>query len=161
VRSWAQLQADVARFRRRLRERYPKVAVLTAAEWHPKGHGWHVHVALGGFVPKYALAAAWGCGFVDVRKIRSLEGGKAAARSTGRYLAKYLAKDQDGGERPDGSHAYEVTEGTQPIALRLSGLGYGGVYAGVAALLPGPVVYSWLSDGSEGWLGPPTAFLSV
>jgi hypothetical protein len=135
--------------------------MLTVFEWHPKGHGWHVHVALSAYVAKSLLAACWGLGFVDVRKIRSQESGRAAYRSVGRYLAKYLAKDQDGGERPAGSHGYEVTQGTQPTAWRVSGLGYGGVYAGVVALLPGPVGYQWASWSAEGWLGPPAAFLST
>jgi hypothetical protein len=112
------------------------------------------------YVMKEDLSALWGLGFVDVRKIRSSQGGKDAARSAARYVAKYLSKDQDGGERPSGAHAYEVTQGTQPMAFRLSGLGYGGVFSGLASLLPGPITYQWQSDSSDGWLGPPTAFLS-
>jgi hypothetical protein len=46
------------------------------------------------------------------------------------------------------------------MAFRLSGLGYGGVFSGLASLLPGPITYQWQSDSSDGWLGPPTAFLS-
>jgi hypothetical protein len=155
------LQRDVARFRRRLRAQHPGVALLTAYELHPGGHGWHVHVAMSGFVPKAKLATYWGQGFVDVRKFRSAESGREAMRSLGRYVAKYLSKDQEGGERPTGSHAYEVTQGTQPQALRLSGLGWGGVYAGLSALLPGPVVYQWDSESSPDWRGPPAAFLSA
>ena len=160
-RSWGQLQRDVARFRRQLRSGHPQVALLTAAEWHPKGHGWHVHLAMSGYVPKAKLAAYWGQGFVDVRKIRSAESGREAMRQVGRYLAKYLSKDQEGGERPEGAHAYEVTQGTQPTALRVSGLGYGGVYAGLVALLPGPVGYVWDSGSVPDWRGPPAAFLSA
>jgi hypothetical protein len=164
-RSFAGVQLDIARFRRRMRAAHPTVALLTTAEWHPgspgkPSHGWHVHVLASRYVAKGELAALWGLGFVDVRKIRSTEGGKAAARAAARYVAKYLGKDQDGGERPPGAHAYEVTQGTQPMALRVSGVGYGGVYAGLAALMPGPIAYQWSSEGSEGWLGPPTAFLS-
>ena len=159
--SWAGVVEDDARFRRRLRAMYPRVAVLTAAEWHPGGHGWHVHAALTGYVPVMVLARCWGQGGVQVERFKKSGTGPVSARLVGRYVAKYLSKGMAGGERPRGSHAYEVTQGTQPLTIRLSGLDAAGVRAAVLALLGGPLSYEWCSDGTPGWRGPPTAFLST
>ena len=165
-RSWAGLVGDVAQFRRRLRAAYPGAAVLTGPEWHPgtcekPSHGWHVHVALTQYVPWPVLARCWGLGGVHVERFRKSGAGPVSARLVGRYLAKYLSKSLADGLRPRGSHSYEVTQGTQPKAVRLSGLDPDAVRAAVLALLGGPLRYEWSSGGADGWLGPPTAFLQV
>ncbi len=159
-RSWAGVVEDVARFRRRLRVSYPEAAVLTMAEWHPGGHGWHVHAALTVYVPQALLRRCWGQGGAHVERFKKSGTGAVDARKLGRYVAKYLGKDADGGRRPSGSHAYEVTEG-QLLGVWVSGLGPDGVRAALLALLGGPLGYEWSSGGADGWLGPPTAFLST
>jgi hypothetical protein len=165
-RSWPGVVEDVARFRRRLRVLYPRCRVLTAAEWHPgtpekPSHGWHVHAALSQFVPVLLLARCWGLGGVDIERFKKSGTGPVAARQVARYVAKYLAKSVAGGKRPAGSHSYEVSEGSQPLEVWVSGLDLAGVRAAVLALLGGPVGYEWSSDGAQGWLGPPTVFLST
>jgi hypothetical protein len=165
-RSHPAVVKDVAQFRRRLLVAYPGAAVLTAPEWHPgtcekPSHGWHVHVALTQFVPWPVLARCWGLGGVHVERFRKSGTGPVSARLVGRYLAKYLSKSLADGRRPRGSHSYEVTQGTQPKAIRLSGLDPDAVRAVVLALLGGSLRYEWSSSGADGWLGPPTVFLQV
>lgn len=163
--AWPGVVRDLHNFRRRLRQVRPGLAILTAAELHPGGHGWHVHVALTDYVPQAVLASCWGQGFASVKLFRSRRSGSGpvSSRVVGRYVAKYLGKAQEGGERPAWAHAYEVTQGTQPSRLRLSGLSWGGVYAGLSALMGGEPGYRWDSSSAGGpqpWCGPPASFLS-
>jgi hypothetical protein len=165
---WSRCMADVWLFRKHLRQWFPgfRLAVLTVPEWHPGGHGLHVHVATAEYVPKELLERCWSrdgssLGFVDNGERRRRRGGPQSPRRTAGYLAKYITKAHEGSERPQGSHAYEVTQGSQPRVYRVSGLGYGTVEAAVWALLGAEGGYTWYSEGVEGWRGPPTAFLSL
>jgi hypothetical protein len=79
----------------------------------------HVHFACNFFVARQLLRKLWGHGHVDVRK-RAARGGQWPLRDLARYLAKYIAKDQEGeGEvhpckRQAGQHRYLVTQGFMP-----------------------------------------------
>jgi hypothetical protein len=62
----AQLRLDVAAFFKSLRpalggERLPYVWV---PEWHPGGHGLHVHFTVGRYVRQSLIREAWGRGIV-------------------------------------------------------------------------------------------------
>jgi hypothetical protein len=90
-------------------------------------HGYHVHIALGSFIPKDTIAEAWlvanngkksvcEAGFVDVRLLRTRLGnplkGKKAARQAARYLSKYVGKATDR-TVPKGRHRYDKARGEQ------------------------------------------------
>jgi hypothetical protein len=156
---WPMMARDVWNFRRQMRRRFPgvKAALMTVPEWHPGGHGLHVHVATSEYVPKELLAACWPHGFVDNGE-RTHRGGSSPRQLAG-YVSKYLSKEHEGAERPRGAHGYEVTQGTQPEAWRVSGLGQGGVEAAIRGLMGDPS-YTWDSRQVEGWRGPPAAFLA-
>jgi hypothetical protein len=131
-------------------------------EWHPGGHGLHVHVATASFVPKEILETAWAHGFVDdgERARRRLSRARSP-KLVGRYVAKYIGKAHEGAERPPGGHTYEVSQGYTPRPIRVVGLGQGAVEAAAAALLWEPVSYRFGFEDAPGWCGPPGAFLST
>ena len=159
---WAAMARDVRNFRRRVRARFPglKGPILTVPEWHPKGHGLHVHVGTAEYVPQELLAACWPHGFVDNgERRRRRSGTQLSPLRAARYVSKYLSKAQEGG-RPPWGHAYEITQGHQPHAVRLRGLGQGGVEVAARALLGGADFYVWDSSTCAGWAGPPAAWLA-
>jgi hypothetical protein len=113
---------DVGAFFRDLRREigrpFPYVWVR---EWHPGGHGLHVHFLIGRYVPQSLLRAVWGRGIVDIRaraQVRLGEGAAAEARLAARYLSKYVSKAVQE-DRIPGLHRYEVAQDFQPKALRL------------------------------------------
>jgi hypothetical protein len=134
-------------------------------ELHSDGERLHVHLGLGQYVPKAALASLWCHGFVDIRRIRAkpTEGERAKANRTAHYLAKYVGKAFDAAAGDDGSgpgcgrHRYEVGQGFQPQST-------GQLFASESAarvwLLDqeggSAPSYEWTSDDIDGWPGPPT-----
>jgi hypothetical protein len=158
-----QVVADWARFARRLRRAFGPVAWARALELHPQGHGWHIHAALGRYIPKAVLAALWGHGFVDVRRLRSGSGpaGRQDARRAAVYLSKYLAKAWESEDREAWEHAYEVAEGFQPeVVERLAWDREGAVLAAVEVMWGELPSWRWESDAAEDWRGPPVVCLA-
>ena len=108
------LRADVAAFWRALRgllggKSFP---YLWTAEWHPSGHGLHVHFAVGRYVKRDLLVSAWAHGFVHIKLLGDLPVGSgtvAEARRAAGYLAKYVGKAFDANRVP-GLHRYEVAQ---------------------------------------------------
>ncbi len=93
-------------------------------EWHPGGHGLHLHFAVSRFVHRSKIQAAWGRGIFDIRLISGLPVGSSVwdeSRVAARYMAKYVSKSFDDGAHPAGLHRYEVAEGFQPGRERLAG----------------------------------------
>ncbi len=90
---------------------------LWVPQWHPGGHGLHVHFAVGRFVSRRLIERAWGHGFVHIKLLSELPAGSgmvAEARLAARYLARYVGRDSDDARRPAGLHRYEVAQGFQP-----------------------------------------------
>src|SRR5664280_3341579 len=69
-----QLRADVADFFRRLRAGVDTgpLPYLWVPEWHPGGHGLHVHFAVGRYVRRSLVASSWGRGFVHIKLLGDL-----------------------------------------------------------------------------------------
>ena len=76
----AQVKADVAGFFRELRRLLGgrPLPYLWTAEWHPGGHGLHVHFAVGRYVGRSLIAEAWGWkvisgrGFIHIKLLSEL-----------------------------------------------------------------------------------------
>lgn len=68
------VRADVADFFRRLRTGLggDPLPYLWVPEWHPGGHGLHLHYAMGQFVPRSTLVDAWGRRFVHIKGFTNL-----------------------------------------------------------------------------------------
>lgn len=132
----AQVRADVAAFFKQLRRaievKYLPAEIkpgdpfpyLWVPEWHPGGHGLHLHFAVGRYIPRRVIETSWGRGFITIKQLNGLSTGSGPleeARLAARYLAKYAAKDLDDELRRFGLHRYEVAEGFQPVAVELRG----------------------------------------
>lgn len=164
----AQVRADVARFFRVLRASLGGRALpyVWVPEWHKSGHGLHVHFAVGQFIARSKIEAAWGHGFVHIKRLSDLPVGSTSlheARRAAGYLSKYISKtfEPGEGERLAGMHRYEVAQGFQPPAMRLTGRSADDVLLQaverMAGLLP---AVSWSSAQVEDWQGPPAVWFA-
>jgi hypothetical protein len=155
------LRADVASFFRALRgELGGPLPYAWVPEWHPGGHGLHVHFAVGRYVPRRLVEDAWGRGFVTIKLIGNLpvgSGARAEARVAGAYLAKYVSKDF-GGSRAPGLHRYEVAQGFQPASVEYVGRSPDEVIERASERLGAAPRTVWLSSKTEGWHGPPACW---
>ena len=121
-----QLRADVGVFFRGLRSELGGAPLPYAwtSEWHPGGHGLHVHFAVGRYVRQRLIRDVWGRGIVHIKLIGDLPHGSGAleeARVAAGYLAKYVSKSLDDERRAAGLHRYEVAQGFQPHRVQLTG----------------------------------------
>jgi hypothetical protein len=158
------LREHLGLFFRRLRtglggDPFPYVWV---PEWHKSGHGLHAHFAVGRYVKRSAIEEAWGHGFVHIKLIGDLPVGTGTlgeARRAAGYLSKYIGKGFLD-ESPPGLHRYEVAQGFEPKAVRVTGRHLGEVLGRAAALMGSDAAYVWQSQVAEGWKGPPAVWAS-
>jgi hypothetical protein len=92
-----QLRSDVAEFFRGLRSELggQRFAYAWTSEWHPGGHGLHVHFTVGRYVRERLIRQVWGRGITHIKRIQDLPVGSGAveeARRAAGYLAKYVSK---------------------------------------------------------------------
>lgn len=157
------LRLDVAAFFRRLRAAVVEpLPYLWVPEWHPGGHGLHVHFAVGRYIGQGVIRDAWGHGHVHIKLLGNLpvgSGTRGEARLAARYLSKYLAKDV-GGDGLGGLHRYEVAEGFQPRTVRLDGTTADEVLGWAEAVMGAPPERVWRSRDEEAWAGPPAVWAS-
>ena len=154
-----QLRADVGDFFRGLRRELGGRAIPYAwtSEWHPGGHGLHVHFAVGRYVRQRLIREVWGRGIVHIKLIGDLPVGSGAleeARRAGGYLAKYVSKSFDSEQVP-GLHRYEVAQGFQPERMRLTGPSEHAVIAEASERMGAPPSRVWRSADREVWRAPP------
>jgi hypothetical protein len=159
----AKLRRDVRAFFRRLggasTERFP---YLWVPEWHPGGHGLHVHFAVGRYVPQRAIEAAWGHGFVHIKLLGNLpvgSGVRGEARLAARYLSKYVGKDLGTGEAV-GLHRYEVAQGFQPASVPIKADTADEALGWAAVVMSAAPVHVWRSREQDGWVGPSAVWAS-
>jgi hypothetical protein len=158
----AVLRSDVAAFFRQLRaELGTAFAYAWVPEWHPGGHGYHVHVALGRYVPRGTIGRAWGHGFFWIKLIGDLptgSGSRREARVVAGYLAKYVGKAFEDDRRPLGRHRYEVAQGFQPERVECYGISAADVVERASGVMGSKPERVWLSSSVEGWHGPPACW---
>lgn len=153
--------ANAGRFWRELRKLLDVAALpyVRVWEWHPGGHGLHEHFAVGRYVKRWKINAAWALGRVDIRLIKDLPVGSTVrdeARQAARYMAPYLSKG--GGERPMGRHRYEVAQGFPIASEQVQGPSALAVLDAAAERMGGWPNQVWHSDDNEDWNGPPAAW---
>jgi hypothetical protein len=135
---------------------------LWTAEWHPGGHGLHVHFAVGRFVPRGKIEQAWGRGFVHIKLLSDLpvgSGALAESRQAARYLSKYVGKAFDERRAP-GLHRYEVAKGFQPAVVGLRGRSADDVLSQAVAMMGGAPSRSWSSAEEPDWRAAPAVWAS-
>jgi hypothetical protein len=157
----ARLRQDVARFFRRLRERSQRALPYAwVPEWHPGGHGLHVHFVVGRYIHFTAIRASWGHGFIHTTLLGDLPVGSGVmgeARLAARYLSKYLGKDFGKGDA-SGLHRYEVAERFQPAKVVVRAPTWDEALARAAEIMGGPPARVWRSDEEPDWAGPPVGW---
>lgn len=156
------VRADVAVFFRGLRRNLGGEAIpyVWVPEWHPGGHGLHVHFAVGRYIGYRLIRDTWGRGIVHIKLLGDLPVGSGSleeAREAGRYLAKYASKAVDS-ERPAGLHRYEVAQGFQPESIYLGGGSAEHVIAQASARMGREPAHVWRSRTQDGWQGPPACW---
>jgi hypothetical protein len=148
----------VQAFTRRLRVRFPRLRWLAVLEWHPGGHGWHVHMVVDRFVAKTTLADLWSHGFVDARRI-SVKGDSSSAQARSRaasYVAKYVAKPAGEGApaHVKGDHRY-----LRPLGMTWTEVEAEGDFERLVAVAfgwwPAGIGWMWASHTAADWRGPP------
>jgi len=155
-----ELRGDVAVFFRDLRAELggKPLPYLWVPEWHPGGHGLHVHFAVGRFVKRSLIERVWDRGRTHIKLIGDLPVGSGAleeARLAARYLAKYVAKNV-ADDRVARLHRYEVAQGFRPEAIYLTGDSEAEVLGQACEIMGGQPSRSWNSSQVEGWKAPPS-----
>ena len=138
-------------------EAFPYVWV---PEWHKTGHGLHAHFAVGRYVKRSVIEAAWGHGFVHIKLLGDLPVGTGPvgeARRAAGYLAKYVGKGFEDVTIP-GLHRYEVAQGFEPQSVRLRAATLDEVLAQAVEVMGAAPGYVWQSQIADGWLGPPAVW---
>ncbi len=159
------LRADVAGFFKGLRpalggEAFPYVWV---PEWHPGGHGLHVHFAVGRYVPQPVIRDTWGRGHVHIKLLSDLPVGSgtlAEARLAVRYLCKYVGKGLDDERREAGLHRYEVAQGFQPERILVYGATDDDAIDRASGFMGREPETIWRSSTVEGWRAPPACWVA-
>jgi len=121
-----------------------------------------VHFAVGQFVRRSVIEAAWGRGFVHIKLLGDLTVGSTAldeGRQAARYLSEYVGKAFDE-RRVAGLHRYEVAQGFQPELVTLYGRCSADVIAQASDQLGSAPVRTWSSEGVGDWQGPPAVWAS-
>lgn len=160
----ALLRAHLADFFRKLRAGCGgrPLAYAWVPEWHKTDHGLHAHFAVGRYIQRRIITAAWPHGFVHIKLLGDLPVGSTAlseARVAANYLAKYVAKTF--GEQRDplaGLHRYDVAEGFKPKQLHLTGTTARDVLAQASAFLGAEPVTIWTSAEAEDWEAGPAVW---
>ena len=159
----AQVREDVAAFFKSLRPAlggrgFPYVWV---PEWHPGGHGLHIHFTVGRYVRQSLIREAWGRGIVHIKLIGDLPVGSgvlAEARKAAGYLCKYIGKGLDDERRRAGLHRYEVAQGFQPERITMYGRTDDDAIERASEYLGRKPETIWRSSSAEGWRGPPACW---
>lgn len=165
----------VAGFRRRLAAA-GIAQPLIVPEWGSQGGRLHFHAAMPTYVPKDKLAALWGHGFVDVRRLGrrgpggAPRGAREQARIAAHYVAGYVAKLQaSAASGAPSAHAgpgfnrrrYSIPKGTtvpEPVRFVCS-TDLFDAWAEVQRLCGHRVQSVWSSSSVTEWRGPPTLLL--
>ena len=131
-------------------------------EWHKTDHGLHAHFAVGEYLKRSTIEAAWPHGFVHIKLIGDLPAGTTSlgqARRAAGYLSKYVAKAFiDDPRRVLGLHRYDVAQGFTPIPLVLRTTSDHEALDIASELLNEPIDRVWFSRDTPGWAAPPAVW---
>ncbi|MDD9206915.1 hypothetical protein PU560_10615 [Georgenia sp. 10Sc9-8] len=131
-------------------------------ELHEDGVHFHVHFAVGRFVPRRLIESAWGRGFVHIKLLSGLPAGSGAlgeSRKAAQYLSKYVTKSfTDPSTRAPGMHRYDLAQGFKPAVIRLPGWTVEEAMGKASDIMRDVPTARWSSADSERWDGPPSVW---
>lgn len=157
------LNRDVGSFWRSLRRRlggHP-LPYLWVPEWHKSGHGLHVHFAVGQFIARSKIEAAWGRGFVHIKLLGDLPVGSGSlgeARAAAGYLSKYVGK-AFADHRIPGRNRYNTAEGFQPKVTPVWASSREEAIRKASHIMGRLPSHRWFSDQEREWAGPPALWV--
>ena len=160
----AEVREHVGQFFRALRVGLGdrRLPYMWAPELHKDGEHFHIHFAVGRYVPRRLIVASWGRGIVDIRLIGDLpvgSGALAEARKAAGYLSKYVTKTfTDPATRAPGMHRYDVAQGFQPSKVMIYGRSPEDVLAQASETFGMEPAKVWHSSEIEDWPGPPAVW---
>ncbi len=134
-----------------------------APEWHPGGHGLHVHFAVGRYVPQRLIRDTWGRGIAPHQADRRSAGRVGHRRGSKARRRLPVQVRRQGVRRrsaPPGLHRYEVAQGFQPQSVTYTGRTDDEVVEQAAAQMDGAPSTVWRSSTVEGWHGPPAIWVA-
>ncbi|MGC1237849.1 MAG: hypothetical protein WA860_03560 [Acidimicrobiales bacterium] len=135
---------------------------LWVPEWHEKGHGLHLHFAVGRFVPRSKIVDAWGRGFVHIKLLDQVpigQGSLGESRRAAIYLAKYVRKGFDV-RREFNLRRFDAARGFKPKSELILGHSVEEVIAEASDRMGVEPSYLWRSRNQEGWIGPNAVWMS-
>jgi hypothetical protein len=139
-----------------------RLPYLWVPQWHPSGHGLHVHFAVGRFVKQYLIRDVWARGHVHIKLLGDLPVGSGVldeSRLAARYLSRYIGRSVNEDRQP-GLHRYEVAQGFQPSVEYCFGPTADAAITKASRLLGRSPSHVWLSSSTEGWDGPPACWVA-
>jgi hypothetical protein len=158
-----QVRKDVGEFFRSLHAETEKpFPYLWVPEWHPKGHGLHLHFAVGKYIPRSKIVAAWGRGWVHIKLLDQVpigQGSLGEARRAAIYLGKYLRKGFEE-KREFNLRRFDAARGYAPKSELIVARSAEEVKAEACRRMGGLPSYEWRSRDQEGWIGPNAMWLT-
>ena len=136
---------------------------LWVPEWHPGGHGLHVHFAVGRYIKKSLLDDLWTHGWVHIKMLGDLPHGSQVrdqARIAAGYLAKYVGKSFLDERRIEGLHRYDKAQGFRPVAHRIFAPTRHEAITQAIEQMGTPYQYLWDSNEDKSWKKLPAVYLS-
>ena len=154
------VRAHVGEFFRALRAELGGAAFAYAwvPEWHKTDHGLHLHFAVGRFIKRALIEAAWPHGFVHIKVFGDLPVGAGSlgeARKAAGYLSKYVAKSFEDAQRIETLHRYDLAQGFAPVVERITGTSPDAVIDAASERLGHQPVLRWSSRDVLDWQGGP------
>ncbi len=154
---------DIGDFFRKLNSQVGKpFPYLWVPEWHPKGHGLHLHFAVGQYIRRTAIDDAWGKGFVHIKLLGQVPIGKgslAESRHAANYLGKYLGKAFED-NREFNLRRFDSARGFAPESEVIVGASLDVVLADASSRMGTMPSYVWRSINQDGWIGPNAVWMS-
>ncbi len=136
------------------------------SEWHPGGHGLHVHFAVGRYVRQRLIRDVWGRGIVHIKLIGDLPrrfGALEEARVAASYLAKYVEQERRRrAARRRGCIGTRSRRGSSRSGCELLRAAAEDAIAREACeRMGGEPSRVWRSSDAEGWRGPPALLVCL
>jgi len=159
-----QLRRDVARFFRRLRTAQGDgpLPYVWVPEFHADGERFHVHFAADRFIHRNLIEAAWGHGFIKIKRLTDIPVGaprwEESRRAAG-YVSKYVSKTFTG-PQVFGHQRYGVAEGFQPVVAKIEGCSADDVLAQAVEVMGRSPAKRWSSAEVVDWRGAPAVWFA-